>query len=319
MPELNDIGQWTMRRSEVADFKRCPHKWYLRYVMGLRAPPPPDRPISLSGVEYDPEDNLWLGTQWHDVMEYGLGSVVGAGPLPTAEMIVRVHEAARARAVELRQEYPLLPIWFGDRTLTPWAAMLAGLDMVAEVAATEVQLSMPLSYISSAELRWPDLLLVGTLDGIIKDRWGNPWIMEHKTTSGSVRPEGLAEAYRLDEQATCYTMLAQASGYDVMGVFLDAVRKSEAERTKAPIAGHTLITRPQAALDLYRQDLRWVLNAMAEMATEGPEAAHRVANPVGGQGCYCPFVRLCEAKIQGEGWEDVVRGRYESGERQCGT
>src|SRR3990167_4183236 len=314
MPELNDIGQWTMRRSEVADFKRCPHKWYLRYVMGLRAPPPPDRPVSLSGTEYDPEDNLWLGTQWHDVVEYGLGSVVGAGPLPTAEMIVRVHEAARARAAELRQEYPLLPIWFGDRTLTPWAAMLAGLDMVAEVVATEAQLSMPLAYLPGAA-RWPGLALVGTLDGIIADRWGNQWIMEHKTAGGSVRPDELAEAYRLDEQATCYTMLAQHCGYNVMGVFLDAVRKTTAEKPTAPVAGHTLITRPQTALNLYLTDLRWVVAGMAELAGgEDPEAAHRVANPIGGQGCYCPFVRLCEAKIQGEDWEDVMQGRY-----TCGT
>ena len=293
MPELDSDNKWVIRRSEVQDYLRCPEKWRLRWHLNRMLPPPED-----------PTKNaLWLGTQWHSVLEYGLGAVVGCGQMDPAELIVRAHAAAEVKLHEIRAEWPTLPKWFSSVTLTAWAAAMLQANFLAEVVAVEEQYRRPMPFWPNL---WPGLCFVQTIDGLGRDQWGNLWVLEHKTTSSSVRSDELSAGYTTDGQLTAGVWVVRENGYDVKGAVLDATRKSDAAKPTAPLAGVSIQARPEAATQLYYEELEETLALMAAHSEPRPLPTRRTWAPFQGRGCQCDFEPVCAAVLYGDDHKAIL-------------
>ncbi len=296
MPQLVD-GRWEVRRSEVADYRRCERAWLLKHDWSLR---PPEE------LSANPESNLWLGQQWHKVMEQAMLTATDEFRPDVA------YEAGVAYIRQLQEEWGHLPAWFAPRTMAAWCKAITDNRVFHHVREVEIKLSYPLAYMLPVDTPWPGLTLVGTLDALVEDEYDNLWIMDHKTTGASVEATHLAKLYALNDQLTCYSLLAQAEGYSPMGSIIGAIRKTDAIKPTGALVGFTQQTRPQVAINRYVRDLAVIIKGMHQDANGAFDDPQWRPNPHGFIECWCPggFERVCEAAIQGEDVFSIMESRF---------
>ncbi len=296
MPSLVD-GRWEVRRSEVANYRRCERAWLLLHDWGLR---PPEE------LSANPENNLWLGQQWHKVMEQAMLTATDQFRPDVA------YEAGVSYIRQLQDEWGHLPAWFGPRTMAAWCKAIVDGPIFQRVEEVEVKLAYDLSRFLPDDTPWPGLHLVGTLDALVRDQYGNLWIMDHKTTSASVDVTHLAKLYALNDQLSCYSLLAQRNGYDVMGSIIGAIRKTDAAKSTGSLVGFTQQTRPVTALNLCVKDLKWIMQGVHQDAGGAFDDPIWRPNPTGFMECWCPgnFERICEAHLQGEDVRAIMESRF---------
>ena len=81
-----------------------------------------------------------------------------------------------------------------------------------------------------------DVTLRGKFDGLVRDKAGNLWIMEHKTTTASDIDDPYGKYWTSKEmnlQIDLYLMAAKATGLDVKGVVYDVARIPKLKPLKA--------------------------------------------------------------------------------------
>lgn len=301
MPELID-GQWVIRRSEVATYKRCPHAWYRMYVEGYRHP----------DVE-NPEDNRTQGTWWHSILQAGLEATIG-GPLD-ARAGLRYLAAANGRLEELRETWGQLPPWMDTSTIAEWWTNVAQ-RYLGEVLFCEQTLYAypPDTWSLLPGDYWPGLAVQGTIDYLALDKQGNLLVGEHKTSQSGGNELSLDVVYAADEQIDCYHMLVRsAMGQQVVGQrvpyasLVDVTRKVDPARARVALVTVTQQPRAATAGALYLAALlRLVLPNMVRLVQENdPEAAMRIWNPLPWMRCFCPgdLEVACAAAKRGD---DVV-------------
>jgi len=102
-----------------------------------------------------------------------------------------------------------------------------------ETIATEVEFNIPLINPQTGSTS-RSFRLSGKIDAIAKDRFGDVWVIEHKTTSldisaGSVYWEKLF----LDEQVSMYILAVKLLGYNPVGCVYDVLQKPGVKPFKA--------------------------------------------------------------------------------------
>lgn len=72
--------------------------------------------------------------------------------------------------------------------------------------------------------------LVGMIDAVVTDKAGRTWLVEHKTSSGDVRPGSTYwQKLRLDIQVTLYLAAAKELGLRPAGVIYDVISRANLE------------------------------------------------------------------------------------------
>jgi len=97
--------------------------------------------------------------------------------------------------------------------------------------------------------------LAGKIDAIARDRNGEIWIVEHKTTSSDLSAESLYWArLTLDEQVSLYVLAARELGFDAVGCIYDVIRKPGQKPYKATPASKRKFTKDGSLYKTQRQD-----------------------------------------------------------------
>ena len=160
--------------------------------------------------------------------------------------------------------------------------------------------------------------LIGTLDGLIEDRNGQYWAIDHKTYSQAWNSALLT----LNQQFLGYTWATQwmsdmgvleerfgvPKGTRIQGVLFNGLRKQKpSPNVRAPLFQREWVTRSRTELLIFEEHLRIVYSEIARAVAE-PEAA---VYPAPGNECgWCAFQAPCIAKQTGEDWEWMLRALY---------
>ena len=145
--------------------------------------------------------------------------------------------------------------------------------------------------------------IAGTLDGLIRDKYGSLYVLERKTYGQRPKPEVL----NMQDQFLAYLwILNQLNIGEVGGLAYDGVWKR-----KEPPKGSTLadlflrirLRRNRYEMQAYGEQLRAIVNEMAD-------------NPAiyvnrRWDGCWdCDYIEPCIAKMRGEDWEAIFNNRF---------
>lgn len=178
-----------LTNSRAKAYRTCPQKHFYAHELGVRAIRQADALVFGDGIHRGLE--AWLSHR-------RLGDALAA--LPT---FPSPYVAAKARA------------------------MLAGYDVMwresgYEPVAIEKEFHVPFVVDGARH----ELDLGGKFDAIVRDRLGDVWVMEHKTSAENV---AAGSAYRrklaMDGQVSQYVYAARAIGFDVKGCIYDVLVK----------------------------------------------------------------------------------------------
>lgn len=142
----------------------CPRRWMTRYGLGFR---PIETPLP-----------LWRGIIWHAMMDH-----VWDPCDETNERLEEVIRKYRAPSGFKIQWYPdrdafekVMDLF--ERMLEDYRARWKDSEKF-EVIATELEISHPTENPETGE---PGPVYTGKIDKLVRDRWGQLWIVDHKTT-----------------------------------------------------------------------------------------------------------------------------------------
>jgi len=200
MSKLDGLDLLT--NSRITSFDKCRYLHLAEYIYGFR------RDEDAKPLRYG--DRFHVGLDIHGK---------GGKPEEIAKWLYASYQDAYGRGdydlmIEceqlLRQLYGYLWRWADDDY---------------EVVASELQFQLPLiNPKTGAKSR--TFMLAGKIDKIIKLPDGRLAVMEHKTTSKSIKPDSdYWKVLRLNSQITMYYYAARELGYDVQTVVWDAIHK----------------------------------------------------------------------------------------------
>lgn len=208
-----------LRTSERKDFKRCTQRWWWGWRDGLKVSGPPN-------------DKLWFGTGWHEVMAhwYGQpGTKRGASPLKTwrdwiGEELPKIRVNLSGND-SYREEVYLDAAKLGEAMIGNYLDKY-GKDEKWSI----IQVEKPFEIIIANAAGVQRVLFCGTYDGVYQDlRDGTYWLLEHKTAK-AISIGHLT----LDDQAGGYLAIAARElanaglipkGKQIKGIMYNFARK----------------------------------------------------------------------------------------------
>jgi hypothetical protein len=181
--------------SSLRTWQACPRKFLYSYG------------YSIEGKQ-EPDERLQFGTAVHRALELNVNK-------PVADW--RVGEAVKGLGTNLGAVVA--------GTVSAYARYWEG---SLHYRGAEVRLE--------AELRNPRLTLLGIVDGIAETPRGDLIFLDHKTSESDIRPGSwFFEKLTLDMQASAYTWLARACGYEVVRGEWDAIKRPKFARRETAI------------------------------------------------------------------------------------
>ena len=268
--------------TQLQTFEDCPRFWHLRYEERLRAK--------------TPNPKLYTGAGWGVMMEaYYRGEDHIAALENFAEEEWRQINTLIVPTMEQEDEYrkavDLLKLLGYD--YPTWAKSNDPLYWV-EVVAIEQPFEVPI----------PDTayILAGRMDMVVRDAYGNLWVVDHKTTSGGFMT---AREIKLNTQFQSYWWAAAHLWPDetVRGFIYNGVRKTNPKTARKEVFGRTAVVfHTTTNLEPITKKLQNLVNLIA---TEKEADYHR---PQPGFHCNwkCPFTDVCIAMDDQSDYELLI-------------
>jgi len=204
------IEKWTWTQSALKLFRRCPRKFFWRYVMGLR-------PKTKSA-------SLWIGTLFHQTVARWISQ-----KRVTMERISR--REIQAMDEELQDTMSLYDQEELEK-LQGAMAMFAGMCMgYAQVHASDREIWRIDRKLVEKEfsIDFGDFEFQGSIDQIVTEKkTGHRLLVERKTASTVT--ESYIDRLALDTQTRGYLLGAERSGLPCKKVVYDVTRKSKLRR-----------------------------------------------------------------------------------------
>jgi len=188
------MGEKSVRGTEVNDFLRCRTKW--NYAWNERL------------VAKTPNDKLLFGTMFHIFLEHLYKHDSVSGAIEKMQQAYDAMDLSNSDQVQTQETWELLK-GVAENYTKQWQQT----DWQYEVLATELQFAIPLS---------DKLTYTGTIDLVLKDKNGQVWFMDHKTTASVESYEKRAD---MDRQISRYWWALQKLGYDVAGFIYNIILK----------------------------------------------------------------------------------------------
>jgi RecB family exonuclease len=183
-----------VRGTEVTDFLRCRTKWDYAWQQKLRAK--------------TPNDKLFFGTLFHKYLEEWYTNFSQAQALTAMKKLFDETDTSGMEQFQVDELWDLA-YNVAENYFKTWAVT----DNKFEVVATELQFAIPLT---------DDLTYTGTIDLVVKDKYGQIWFYDHKTTNSIESYEKRAD---MDRQISRYWWALQQLGYDVHGFVYNIILK----------------------------------------------------------------------------------------------
>lgn len=184
----------SVRGTEVSDFLRCRTKWNYAWNEKLRAK--------------TPNDKLFFGTLFHKYLESFYTNFSQAQALTDMKKLFDETDTSSMEQTDIDELWDLAYA-VAENYFATWAKE----DSNLEVLATELQFSIPLS---------DTVTYTGTIDLVVKDKYGQVWFYDHKTTSSI---ESYEKRASMDRQISRYWWALQQLGYDVHGFVYNLILK----------------------------------------------------------------------------------------------
>lgn len=280
--------------SQVASYRTCPRMYYYQYVLGL--------------VPKAESPKLFIGRGVHEGLAayyacgFDRGKALAAYDAWANEALKELENAA-----ELAEE-----VKFGFSLVEAYCDFAAANDDFVPVTfdgvpAIEQPFSVPVWDPDMNPV--PDLTHEGRFDGVVRDRHGRLWLLEHKTASSFPREVVL----RLDEQAGLYLLAAtQLFREPPVGVIYNVIRKTNPKRARADVVRRYHVLRSPKELEFLR--LRFYHTCRIMLADE-----LYLPSPGFHCGWKCAYTRLCVCDHEGVDNTPLVEAFYirtEDGRRE---
>lgn len=277
--------------SQIAAYQTCPRMCYFAHVVGLV--PKVESPKLLFGkgihiglaAYYDTGQRsaavdayrTWLLEEEHRLTELGanlehLKEAAEIGELLLNAYLDYADQNDDFVTVAVEQPF-VVPIWapLGDGTLRHYTFM--GKPVYHE----------------------------GTFDGVVRNKYGKLWLMEHKTASSFPSSQML----RVDFQVSFYMLAAQQLyEEEVCGVVYNVIRKVHPKRARTEVIRREYVSRSAHELKvsvghLYRATRRMLLD--------------RTYDPTPGHHCSwkCAYWQLCLCMQDGTDYMTIANSLYE--------
>ena len=141
---------------------------------------------------------------------------------------------------------------------------------------------------------------VGTWDGVVRDKYGKLWLMEHKTASNFPSELDL----RMNRQNRFYLLAAhQIFSEGVRGTVYNVIRKVNPRRAKTPVIFRRLVPCTKAELLATRDQLYRAANRMLTDEYYDP-------NPGFHCNWMCAYEQLCSCMQEGADFTENVELMY---------
>lgn len=187
----------------------CRQKWLLSKGLGLERAG--DKPAP-----------LWFGTLWHELMDLAW---TAADYMPAAALLTKwkIEQAKDydpgAEATDQVESLVLLDEMLANYVLAYPVEPLSAFTLCgSEVRPGPIRTTTPRGY------RSPLSLYDGKLDKVVRDSFGQHWIVEHKTLKGDVERWRDDNDYR-PQAATYGVLLQDGAGVNAVGVIYDLAVK----------------------------------------------------------------------------------------------
>lgn len=177
---------------------------------------------------------------------------------------------------------------------------------IAEMLCSEQEFCVPIPETNGG---W----LMGTADGLFRDRRGYLWLIDHKTYSQPWNPAllvlnrqfvGYTWAFQLLAQNGALESYGVGRGERVHGLLFNGLRKQAAgPRVTSPLFAREWVERSPIELLLFQRQLAVIYGEIAD-----PDTA---VYPSPSQSCgWCDFQRPCVAKETGDDWKWMLDTLY---------
>jgi RecB family exonuclease len=189
--------------SELKCLRRCIREHHYRYELRYRANGPEAAPLRFGTLMHELLEDWWTSKNDELVVDAELFAKLDVDPFE------------RARLVAMMTGYH-----------ARWR------DDPLEVLHVEHQFAVPLiDPLSGFSLAW---VLAGKIDAVVRDKKGQVWIVEHKTTSENIEAGApYWQKLSLDSQLSVYWHAVQELGYAPRGVIYDVLVKPSQKPLKA--------------------------------------------------------------------------------------
>lgn len=268
--------------SQISDYSTCPRMYYFKYVLGL--------------VPKAENSKLFFGKGMHRGLEvyYKTGDA-DAAEAAYAAWLTEKTEALRAANADMEVVKESADI--GASLLAEYINYARQNDnFIAEFV--EQEFVVP---IWSPDGNETGMEHAGTWDGIVRDRYGKLWLMEHKTAKNFPSELDL----KLNRQNRYYLLAAhQVFDEGVRGTVYNVIRKVNPKRTKTPVIFRRFIPSTPVELISTRDQMYRAAERMLSDEYYDP-------NP--GMHCNwkCSYDQLCCCMQEGVDFTPIVDGLYD--------
>lgn len=271
--------------SAIRTYKTCPRVYYFRYVKGL-----------VPKVE---NVRLSFGRAFHKALEvyYSTGSCNNA----TNAYIDYMHDVAahvKASGGDVTDIDSTMNL--GRQLLTAYLSYAQENDDF-NVVAVEQQFKVPVwDGDVQLEINGVPVYHEGTFDGVVRNKYGTLWLMEHKTTSNFFPQQML----KVDFQIGFY-MLAAVQLYDerVCGVIHNAIRKVDPKRSRGPVIHRQYLSRTAHELKMCRDYLCRVVKQIYSDKDFDPNPDYHCS-------WKCAYNQLCLCVQDGVDYSNLIGDQF---------
>lgn len=309
---IAEAGVRLISHSELADFKSCRRRWWLRWHRGLR--PREDEPIGPRAI----------GNRIHQslALYYTPGYVNSLDPVAALELLIArdwttLSTTLPGLAGDLRKQF--------DSEANLERAMVSGyVDWLSDTGSDAyLDVTAPESYVEHSigpYRRYEDVRLIGRLDVRVRRTTdGSAMFLDHKTVQNFVQP---SRTLKLDEQMLHYHLL-ERRGNDLAtarsdGALYNMIRRvKRTPQARPPFYERLQVRHNDHEIESYAKRTEGtVLDLLkVEERVQAPELHRSYAYPRPSREClWCPFFEVCPMFDDGSRAEDMLEARFQTGD-----
>lgn len=262
--------------SQINTYKTCPRMYYFNYVMGLIPKRESTKLLFGRGIhkglegyykKHSPQEGMdayetWLAEQAKNVAPEDLADAENLGRALLAEYIDYAQKNDDFVAERTEQKF-IVPVWKSPGQPS-------------------------------------GVYHAGTWDGVVRDKYGKLWLMEHKTAS--TFPGELS--LKLNRQNLLYLLAAhQIFPEGVRGTVYNVIRKVNPKRARTPVISRTLVPYTSGELLSTRDQLYRVVQDILN-------EKHYDPNPGFHCNWMCAYTTLCCCMQERVSFDDLVDEMY---------
>jgi len=307
-----------VRGSDIMDYMVCPRLSYYRRVMGLQPKVDDPKLIFGTGIHCSLEEYYKTGDKDKALVAYRDWLIkeaarlndLGADPnimeqsasIGEALLIEYINYAKEHDAfiVEHTEQKFQLPLWDNDGE--QMTVNCSGCNGFGFIEGENIEDCLHCKGVGKIPV-----VHEGKMDGIVVDRLGKRWLMEHKTAAQF--PSDLE--LQLNTQVNLYMLACTQLFDDMAGVVYNIIKKVHPKKARSPVIARKFVNRtPTEILNAQKVLARTVKKMLILDGDFDP-------NP--GMHCTwrCPYVQLCLADNDGTSKEDIIKYMYTTREERA--